>query len=549
MQPDPTKQPIPRHPEPEPTKQALAAAQPESEPAKQAHATQPAPEPAKQAPATQPAPEPAKQAPATQPAPGPAKQAPAAQHESEPAKQAHATQPAPEPAKQAPAPQTKLERMLTRPVELLVLQMAVPTIVIMLITALYNMADTYFVSFLGTSATAGVGIIFSLMAIIQAIGFLFGQGAGNVISRALGAKDSRQASEMATTATITAFFFGLALMAFGLVFLTPLNYFLGATDTILPHSKSYMRLILIGCPFMVTSLALNNLLRFQGSANHGMVGMVSGAVLNIFLDPLLIFVFHMGVAGAALATIVSQAISCAILFVMCQRGENVRISLSHFAPSFHTYYEILRNGAPSLLRQLLASVATIVLNQAARPYGDAAIAAISIVNRVVMMAASALLGFGQGFQPVCGFNYGAGRYDRVKRAFYFCVRYSSLFLLIVAVLGYANARAVIELFRKDDPDVVRIGTVSLRLVCLSQPLMGWVILNNMLLQTTGRALPASILATVRQGVFLIPILLIFSARFGLLGIQMSTPIADALTFALSLPMGIKALREMRMPAG
>jgi putative MATE family efflux protein len=309
----------------------------------------------------------------------------------------------------------KFVRMTTAPVEGLVCRLAVPSIMIMLISALYNMADTYFVSALGTSEVAAVGIAFPLMAIIQALGFFFGQGSGNFISRAMGAKDTAGAERMASTGFFTAFGVTAALSALGLARLGPLADLLGATATIRPHATEYIRYILFAAPWMTSSMVQNNQLRFQGSAVYAMVGMMTGAVLNIFLDPLFIFVFHMGVRGAAIATMISQFVSCVILMIGGSIKGNIRIRLRNFSPGAALYLEMVRGGLPALLRQGLMSVSSIVINHFAGVYGDAAIAAISIVNRIFMFANSAMLGFGQGFQPVCGFNYGAKRYDRVKR--------------------------------------------------------------------------------------------------------------------------------------
>ena len=435
----------------------------------------------------------------------------------------------------------KYLRMTQEPVERLVCSMAIPTITIMLISALYNMADTFFVGSLGTSATGAVGIVFSLMAIIQAIGFFFGHGAGNYISRELGAQNRDKASQMAATGFLSVLIAGGAVTVSGLLFLEPLARFLGATETILPHACDYLRYILIGAPWMAASLMLNNLLRFQGSAFYGMMGMIAGAVLNIALDPLFIFVFKMGVGGAALATLISQFVSFCLLLVGCSRQGNIRINPRNFSPQFAVYKEILRGGLPSLFRQGIAAIATICLNRVAGGHGDAAIAAISIVQRVTLFANSALIGFGQGFQPVCGFNYGAGYYERVRKAFLFCLKTASVVLLFLAALGFLYAPQIIGLFRGDDAEVVRIGALALRLQCLTFPLMGWVVLNNMMLQTIGMAFKASILALARQGLFLLPLLFALTPSLGILGIQMSQPAADLATFALSIPLGLGVL--------
>ena len=295
---------------------------------------------------------------------------------------------------------------------------------------------------------------------------------------------------------------------------------------------------------MVSSFMLNNLLRYQGSTFFGMIGMVSGAVINIGLDPLFIFVFGLGVKGAALATMISQIASCVLLFIVgCTGKGNIRISPYNFSPSLYKYSEILRGGSPSLLRQWVAGLAVVILNRAAGAYSDAVIAAISIVNRVFLMAGSAIIGFGQGFQPVCGFNYGAKRYDRIKKAFWFCMRLSTALLVIIAVLCFILAPDIIAFFRKDDPEVINVGAFALRAQCFSFPLLGWILLVSFMLQTMGKGISASILAFSRQGLFLIPFVFILVPALGILGIQICTPIADFCTFLLALPLGIRTLRK------
>ncbi len=438
----------------------------------------------------------------------------------------------------------KLKRMTTEPVEGLVARMAVPTIVIMLISALYNMADTYFVSGLGTSATAAVGVSFSLMAVIQAIGFFFGHGSGNYISRSLGAGRTGDASRMAMTGFASSLAAGALVAAGGLLFLEDFAISLGSTPTILPHAKEYLVFILLGAPWMVGSLMLNNLLRFQGSAAYGMAGMTGGAVLNVALDPLFIYTFELGVAGASLATMASQFVGFCLLLAGCAKGGNIAVRFAHFSPQPWHFREIFRGGFPSLCRQGLLAVSTVFLNHAAREFGDAAIAALSIVRRVYWVAGSALIGWGQGFQPVCGFNYGAGLYARVRRAFWFCFKSSFWVLLAFSVLGIVFAGEIIARFRRDDPDVIRIGALALRMQCLVMPLIGWAILHNMMLQTIGRAGPATLLAMARQGLFLLPALFILKPWLGVLGIQLAQPIADFATVILAAPLGLNALRDM-----
>ena len=308
--------------------------------------------------------------------------------------------------------QQKFDRMTKTPIPRLIGELAIPTIISMLVTSFYNMADTFFVGKINTSATAAVGIVFPLMAMIQAFGFFCGHGSGNYISRQLGAHNFEDASKMSATGFVSAFVLGLGILVVGFLFTDPLLRIMGSTETILPYARSYMRIILIGAPYMTASLVLNNQLRFQGSAFYSMIGITTGAVLNIVLDPLFIFVLDMGVAGAALATIISQFVSFCLLIAGTFRGGNLRLNLRDFSPSLKYYQNIVKGGAPSLFRQGLGSFAIVCLNLMAGPYGDAAIAAMSIVTRISQFAASVVIGFGQGFQPVCGFNYGAKLFKR-----------------------------------------------------------------------------------------------------------------------------------------
>jgi putative MATE family efflux protein len=435
--------------------------------------------------------------------------------------------------------------MTQGPVEPLVCRLAGPTIVIMLITAAYNTADTYFVGSLGTSATAAVGIAFPLMAIIQAMGFFFGHGGGNYVSRQLGARDFAGADRMAATAVVSSLLAGGAIALTGIVLIRPLAVFLGSSETILPHSLDYLFFILLAAPMICCCFTLNNLLRFQGSAFHGMLGMLAGAILNIILDPVFIFWFRMGVAGASFATMLCQTASFCLLLAGCFKSGNIRIRPGLFTPTAGMYREVARGGFPSLCRQGLASVAAICLNLTAGAFGDSAIAAMAVVQRISMIANAVLIGFGQGFQPVCGFNYGAGLYTRVKRAFWFCLKISAAGLTIMALAGFALAPEIISLFRADDTLVIDIGRLALRLRCLTFPLLSWIILNNMMLQTMGKAKPASLIALAWQGVFTVAFLLTLPPWLGLFGVQLSQPLADLLTFVCSIQLGAGELRGLR----
>ena len=441
----------------------------------------------------------------------------------------------------------KLYRMTHEPVDRLIVKLAFPTIISMLVTTFYNMADTYFVSLLdNTSITGAVGVVFSLMTIIQAFGFLFGHGSGNYISRMLGSGNRAEAERMASIGFFGAMIAGAVIMVLGLIFLQPLAYTLGPTDTIYPYAKDYLTYILIGAPYMCASLVLNNQLRFQGNALFAMIGLTTGAVLNCVLDPLLILELNMGIRGAAIATIISQFVSFLLLLVGVIRSDNIKIRLRNFRPNGHYLLLILNGGAPSLFRQGIASLATICLNLSAGAFGDYAITAMSVCSRIMMFLNSAMIGFGQGFQPVCGFNYGARQFSRVRRAFWFCVRVSFIFLLIISGLGFLFAPRLIPVF-SSDPLVIDFGVRTLRFMTAAFPLNAWIVMCNMSMQTMGKAVRASFLAAARQGFIFIPLILILPHFFGETGVQITQMVSDICTFLVSIPLQFSLLRELNAP--
>lgn len=446
--------------------------------------------------------------------------------------------------------QSKYERMTRTPVPGLVLRLAVPTIISMSVSALYNLADSYFVGHISTGATAGVGIAFAYQAFIQAIGFFFGSGSGNYLSRALGAKDAEGAEKMAATGFLTAFLLACIVAVAGMAFLTPLARMLGATDDVLPYAKDYMRYLLAATPFLVSQMSLNNQLRMQGNAFFAMMGVATGAILNIALDPLFIYVLDMGVGGASLATAISQFVSwCLLLWGTTFKG-NVHIHIRNFAPSSDRYREIAAVGLPSLMRQSLGCLSTICLNWAAARYAlpgyeASTIAAFAVVARTMQCAMSVILGFGQGFQPVCGFNWGAKLYGRVRQAYVFTMKTSTVTILVMSVLGYIFAPQVISFFRSEDPELIRIGATVLRWQCIAFPFVGITTPTNMLLQNIRRTVKATLLSASRQGIFFYPALLIAPRLWGLSGLQCTMAIADTCTFLLSLPFCIGILRELQ----
>ena len=438
----------------------------------------------------------------------------------------------------------QFRRMTETPIPQLVLSLAAPTILSMLITSIYNLADTFFVGQISTSASGAVGVVSSLMAIIQALGFMLGHGAGTIISRSLGSRDTTAATRFASTSFFTALVFGVVLAVAGLGTLPHFMMLLGSTETILPHACAYARPILIAAPLMISSLVMNNILRYEGKASFAMIGLVTGGVLNIALDPLFMFVFGLGTAGAGIATALSQSISFCIMLSMFLRGKTVsQFRLSAVTREARDFGRILLGGAPSFGRQGLNSIGGMLLNLAARGYGDAAVAGMSIVSRIFMFIISVAIGVGQGLQPVASFNYGARKYRRVRQAAIFTIEAAFCMLVVLVGLCWVNGDALIRLFR-DDPAVTAVALPAFHYQCLAMLLHPIIVVANMTFQSVGASGRATFLACCRQGVFFIPLILILPRTHGLFGVEICQPIADVLTFLVSLPFLIAFLQQL-----
>ena len=443
-----------------------------------------------------------------------------------------------------PKNNSQYERMTKWPVPLLILFLGFPTMVSMFVTTIYNMADSYFVGKINTSASGATSVVMGLMAILQAIGFMFGHGCGSIISRKLGEKDIDSAKNYSATGFYLALFSGIGMMVLGSIFLTPLMRLLGSTDTILPYAKTYAICILCAAPALVSSCVMNNILRYEGRAFFAMIGLTSGGILNIFLDVLFMKKMNMGILGAGLATAISQYVSWFILLTMFIR-KKTQTSLKFKYTTFNkaTIWNIITTGLPSLARQGLASISTMVLNNAAGVYGDAAIAAMGIANKVSMFIFSAALGIGQGFQPVAGFNFGAKLYKRVRQGFFFTLFFGSLLLGIASVFVYFNAGFFIQSFR-DDPDVITIGIPTLHAQCIGLFFVPFQVCSNMMFQSIGYKFNATFLSSLRNGLCFIPVLLLASVFFGLPGIQVSQAVADVLTCLACIPFTVSFFRKI-----
>lgn len=444
----------------------------------------------------------------------------------------------------------KYREMTETPVPRLVLRLAIPSMISMVVTAFYNVVDAAFVGHLSTEATAGIGIAFAYMTFIQAVGFFFGHGSGNHISRTLGARHYDDAGVMASVGFFTPLIIGILAAIIGLPLLPQLVRLLGAPEAVVPYGCDYLRYILIASPFMMSALTLNNQLRLQGNARFGMIGIVSGAILNIVLDPLLIFTLDLGVTGASLATAISQFSAWCLLLWGTTRGESVHIRFSNFRPSWYCYREIIAGGLPSLCRQAFNCASVVILNYAAATYAPSgqeasAVAAFAVVSRTMMFAFSLILGFVQGFQPVCGFNYGAHKYDRVRQSYFFAFSVSTAMLVVLSVLGYVFASQIVAIFRSEDAVLIDIGSRALRWQCAVFPLVTLGTASNMLFQNIRMPIRSTLLSISRQGLFFIPAIIILPRFFGLDGVIMTQAVADICTFFFAIPFAVWISRKLK----
>lgn len=436
------------------------------------------------------------------------------------------------------------KKMTETPVGSLIIKLGIPTTLSMLVTSIYNMVDSIFVGKLGTSASGAIGIVFSFQAVIQAFGFTFGQGAGSMISRKLGGKKVDEASEIASTGFFGCFGVGIILAVLSLIFINPLLYICGSSKTILPYARTYILFIILATPFLMSTLTLNNILRYEGRASLAMIGLMLGNILNIAGDPLFMFVFDMGIAGAGLSTALSQLVSFGILLYMFLSGRTQsKLSIKKISKKPKLTEDIIGTGFPSFVRQGLTSVSNMVLNNGAVIYGDAAVSAMSIVNRITMFIFSVSVGIGQGFQPVSGFNYGAKKYSRVKKAFKFTLILCEIMLTITTIVVLFLSNQLIQVFR-DDPDVIDIGTFALKIACFGLILQPLCLMANMTLQSTGQKLQATFVAMLRSGLYFIPIFLILTNIFGLTGVQIAQPVADVLAFLTSIPFMVRFIKNL-----
>ncbi len=437
------------------------------------------------------------------------------------------------------------KKMTETPITRLLVSLSLPTVANMLLTSVYNMTDTYFVTSLGDSAIGGVGVVYSIQSIIQSVGFGVAMGCGSIVSRKLGEKDNKSANKIASSAILMGLILGLFIATICLSFLNPILRIIGATETILPYAREYAIVILIAAPLMCTSYVTGPLLRAEGRATYSMLVGISGGLINMALDPVFIFVFDLGVRGAAIATAISQVISflLAIGFYILNKGV-VKLSVKYISRNFYDYWLIITTGAPTVFRQGLGSVSTALLNAQAKIYGDAAVAAISLANKVYMLIRSIVLGVGQGFQPIAGYNYGAKKFGRVKKAFVVATVLGTTVAIMGGVLCLIMPTEIIAVFGSHNPEVLRIGARMLTISGMALLFLGFSTYVNMMYQSLGFVKGATFLASCRQGIFFIPLILILPALFGLDGVIVCQSFADILTFIISIPFCIWFIKNV-----
>lgn len=445
------------------------------------------------------------------------------------------------------AKEERRDLLLHAPIFKIIPRMAIPTIISMMITSMYSLADTYFVSSLGTAATAAVGVNFSLDNIIMTAGSFLAVGANSYIARLLGARQDNKASQVLSTAFFTAIMTGSTVMLLGFIFMDPLVKLLGATGDVVAYSKDYASYILFAAPFMASNFVMNQCLRSEGSAAYSMIGIVSGAIPNIALDPLFIFVFGWGIKGAAAATAISKFVSFAILIMPYLRHNSLlRLSPRNIKYARDIVVEVTKMGSPTLIRIGLVATSTIIMNNLAGQFSESALAAISVANRVMMLMNSVVLGFGQGYQPVAGFNWGARRFDRVRGAFVFSSIAGVIAATVLGILLAVFTRQVMRLFTTADEEMLAIGLLCIRLQCLTLPIHAWVIVVNMSYASLGKARGAAILSLSRQGICFIPMILLLPRLFGVNGLAAAQAAADVLSLLIALPLCVSLLREIRL---
>lgn len=426
--------------------------------------------------------------------------------------------------------------ILNEPILPLLVKTSIPTIIGMLVMVIYNLTDTFFVGILNNkSMTAAIGIVFSFMSFIQAIGFWFGYGSGNIMSKRIGQGNEYEAEKISSIGILFALGFGILIAFISWIFISPLARFIGgsASESLMRFTVDYMRVIVLSIPFALYSMTLYNQLRLCGNVKDGMRGLLSGMLVNMALDPILMFGLGLGFIGAGYATLIGQIVGTILLTRLSRKNGNIGVDLKKVRINKERVYHILAGGMPNFLRQSITSIALILLNISAARYGDGLLAALTISSRILALAYLIMIGWGQGFQPICAMNYGASQYDRVKTAFKLAVLGATAFLILSAFGLHIFAKELIMTMTKDS-QVIAYTRKLLNLQCLTLPLLGYFALSSMLMQNIGQYFWSSIISISRQGIFYIPLLYILTGAFGQVGIYLLQPMADLMSFILAI---------------
>lgn len=442
-------------------------------------------------------------------------------------------------------PAIRYQLMTTEKVPKLIISMAIPAIISQIVSSLYSLADTYFVSSIGTAATAAPGVAFPILLIIQAISLMFAVGAGSLASRQLGATENEEANKTVSTAFFLSVFIGTLLGIVCLILLKPIMVLCGATDTILPYACDYAFWIILATPFYSASFVLSYVIRQEGNVRLATIGTITGAIVNCILDPLFIYVFNWGIVGAAVATSLSQIVSFAIMFTHIIRGKCVlKLSWKYFSVKWNRLWEICKVGAPNLFQSALLVVGQIMLNNAAKAYGDAPLAGMNVVTKVANIIILSLNGFGQGFQPMCGYCYGAKLYERIKEGLWFTLKAGMTIIVVLSTISYILAPEIIGLFRAGDAEVIDVGSKIMRAHMVVMPFYTITVVANMMFLSCGEALKAAIVTLARNGIVFIPLILILPKLFYLNGVIWAQPLSDAITFIISSVLLVVELKTL-----
>lgn len=436
--------------------------------------------------------------------------------------------------------------ILNKPILPLLVKMSVPTIIGMLIVVIYNLTDTFFVGLLNNrSMTAAIGVVFSFVSIIQAVGFWFGYGSGNIMSKKLGEQNEKEASIIAVIGVIFALISGIVLTILSWTFIEDLSKLIGAcaSKELFYFTKEYLKVMIISIPFSLCSITLYNQLRLCGNIKAAMTGLLSGMLINMILDPVLMFVLKLGFIGAGYATLIGQIIGCILLSLSVIRNSKCSIKIKDVKFNIERIYHILAGGMPNFSRQGITSLSLVLVNKTAAAYGEGIIAALTVSSRVIALAYMIMIGFGQGFQPVCAMNYGAKKYRRVKEAFKTALIIGTLFLVFCAVVIFIFPVNFISIMSRDG-EVILTGSKILRMQCITLPFLGYYAMSSMLMQNTGKYFNSLLISVARQGIFYIPLLYILTAFYGKFGIYLLQPSCDMLSFVLAFVIMYKKSKDI-----